>query len=1344
MSTLKTNNAGKKTTGKPKAATQAKPKAGKGGGGGPTAGGGYNYQAAVTSIALAFAARGAPLGWLAGLAHDVPVSVASETGSGGDDIRLVLAGGEVVDVQVKRGLTKGASLWGALIDLAKVLDAGAAQFGVLVVDGSSSGTIREDLSKDIHLLAQGAKVKAASPGADLATRLRSAGLDPKTVCGRLRIETVSATTDASGDIRAAKAQLGALCIDPDDAGAAFNALYRDAHAMQASRWMRNRPAIARVLRSENIILRDDPSASPTALLERLCRWTLETNSQFSILGVPRPLSIEDAFIPIIPFVREADEAEADKASNLAAAVARYQDWNTRRPGRDAPTSDPRALGRFYRRAVVVAGPGAGKSTLLSRVAAAYAVDGFAVLKVSALAIARRMSAGDGFEEALFDLALDGSGITPSQAKVAGVDDWVILIDGLDEAGSGQSDLIEGIVRFEKGHPTARMVLTTRPVGYHGARLDSWRHYELPSLAEDEVNRRLSSLLAYILPETDHRRSHLDELIKRATDKTNAGKAALRTPLMLGLAAALFASGGSLEGSRTAFYRGVLELVDGTPSPKAPSPPPGRTVRNRYLDALGWILISRPEILAEDASAFVASLFADELSTTTLKAEQQAEDCQTYWQALGVIEELRHADDRALAFVHKTFGEYAAGRFLAKASLEDQYAALDASTEDAGLREVIAFAAGLGLAKVMLTRLSDAGFEEDAGEERLLQALDILLDTRPAVPTVDAEPILDAAFKAIRDDRRGPASAVGSRLHQLTASFPALLSPRACALVDHAQPWTRLIALAVCMATDPDIYSLDEWIEVLIEISGADPNPPNQYVRAFSTSDDSVDLLQTFAAALAERILAAYSPDHASDIFERAFVGHDLQRFGFLVHMESLIQGLDIRPWWQKDDTSRPVVQFDIAGMARTAHATFRAISRGLQIGATPSGSTADTSKRPLYALSALLEAIDFKGTSLPEIWPLKTFGEAEDVRWLWRSVARLANISEEDLTQDAMAFEAYLADYDGESLSAVFVRTLSVDLPEPNWSASPTLPPDARLLETALGRPSSMVIVPAYEIAASAGPDLVRNLATRLLSNGKGLSLWAGAALSVRLPTAEALDLLFAHICGRLRNGSDHVIRQLSSVAPVDDPRRTKALTSALRQPLARSALAAAEWAVAQPRAQDLPILKTAYDYWRKDDARDRGDSFTRPPSPTPVLLKAMLALSQEPWRRLVKLYGDPRSDLRAVVADAFARHVAAARDLDEITHSAGVGELPLGLTEKVLERLHDLTEAQWVSMTPMLQSDDPKIRLAGMALLESAHIAPERRTALLKTLRQDGSNSVRERAARMTRPVATGLPALA
>lgn len=161
------------------------------GGGGPTATGGYNFQAAVTAIAMTYAACGARLSWLEGLIDDTPVSVASETGSGGDDLRLVLTGGATVDVQVKKGLTQGASLWTALVNLGEAINAGKVDFGVLVVSPSSSAPVREQLAADLVLIAEGGSPEVDDPGQTLVTKFKDAGLDAQSICAKLRIATVS-------------------------------------------------------------------------------------------------------------------------------------------------------------------------------------------------------------------------------------------------------------------------------------------------------------------------------------------------------------------------------------------------------------------------------------------------------------------------------------------------------------------------------------------------------------------------------------------------------------------------------------------------------------------------------------------------------------------------------------------------------------------------------------------------------------------------------------------------------------------------------------------------------------------------------------------------------------------------------------------------------------------------------------------------------------------------------------------------------------------------------------------------------------------------------------------------
>src|ERR1043165_2542177 len=95
--------------------------------GGAAAAGGFVFQAAGTAIALVKLARGRPLGWLEGVANDVPTSVLAETGGAGDDLQVGLRDGAIVEIQIKRGVTVGPRLWEPLLRLAAAIEAATIQ-----------------------------------------------------------------------------------------------------------------------------------------------------------------------------------------------------------------------------------------------------------------------------------------------------------------------------------------------------------------------------------------------------------------------------------------------------------------------------------------------------------------------------------------------------------------------------------------------------------------------------------------------------------------------------------------------------------------------------------------------------------------------------------------------------------------------------------------------------------------------------------------------------------------------------------------------------------------------------------------------------------------------------------------------------------------------------------------------------------------------------------------------------------------------------------------------------------------------------------------------------------------
>lgn len=222
--------------------------------GGSATGGGINFQAAVTAIVEVHVAVGAKLDWLVGIAHDVPVTVLAETGGSGDDIAIQFDDGTRTEVQVKRGLAAGKKMWEAVMKLAKAVNDGAVDYGILVVCPNSSGTIRNELARDLERLAGGRSDGPKEITNTFVTKLGGAGLSVDKVSKRFRIITLSCLINDSDGIRAAKAQLGSICESPDGADRAWNALCLDGAKLIELRGARAADSVVQVLRSEGIAL----------------------------------------------------------------------------------------------------------------------------------------------------------------------------------------------------------------------------------------------------------------------------------------------------------------------------------------------------------------------------------------------------------------------------------------------------------------------------------------------------------------------------------------------------------------------------------------------------------------------------------------------------------------------------------------------------------------------------------------------------------------------------------------------------------------------------------------------------------------------------------------------------------------------------------------------------------------------------------------------------------------------------------------------------------------------------------------------------------------------------------
>ena len=1285
-----------------------------------------NFQAAVTAIAFVHMARGRQLGWLEGLVDDVPVAVDAETDGAGDDIRLLLGQGKTVEVQVKKGLRATTELWDAMLKLAAGVTGGSIDFGLLIVSPTSSGTITRDLARDVARIGEGRSDGLSAIAVKLVGKLRAKGIDPKAACARLRIQTVHALAADQASATAAKAEFAHLLDDETQIAAAWNTLTAEAMRLIERRGRRDLAGLLAALNASGIRI-TAASAAPLALLGRLTRWTGAANATYTIVGVDRPLSVEDAWIDLTAIVRE--DSGAEEKGSLEEALRKYQDWESRGGGRDVQSVDPETLGRFVTETVLVAGPGMGKTTLLKRIARRYSGDGIPVLKVRLSAVATRMRSGDTFEEAMFSLGLDGSGISPAETRAAGFRNWTLLCDGLDECGAMQEQVADGVMRFAAGHPGSRIIVTTRPIGYRAAHFGDWRHYDLPALSYSDAYASAARLLDVVIAGGPTEGESAWDISRRELFNTPAAKIVGRTPLMLSLAVAVMARGRSLPESRERLYEVIFELIDDAPNARIPEPPAPASVLRGFLNVLGWTLTERPLDTIDDTLERGAAWLTEQLGTRPLAAAAAAETYLEYWEHVGMVERVGHAGREVLSFIHKSFGEFAAARHLRALTPSDITAAIARILNEAAWAEVLRFAGLLGLAEEVATGLSGA-----ADARQIAFAVELIADGKPPPQAATRSVILTAAVGIVAGDRRGSALLVEAPLVRASSAHPGEAAPLLAAHLDSGQPWTRLVAWACAVTAGPAHYALDDLIDALPEVVRAIEPSIKQGLGGGLMLGGGADrdIGEAFVLAAFEEILDRASTDVADDLARTVLDAEQLGSSDFVQRANRLLKAKG-RSYVVGSSYSIDTSLFDVPdGYHEAFSAMWEAVFEALEL-PPPSEAEVAQATPPLLYLSAFIEASAMHRVVAGDTWGWSRPFDPGALRETLLAFVHVIGVDREKLREEAIQARAYLATEKARRFSSLYELTSSVDPPPAAWSRVRELEVDPALIEAAIRHPSQWVKWVAANLLEELLPKHDLTLAVeRLLETGRGYTLWAAAGLAVELVPEEAARLVLARLAKPLVPGCGHLFDLL---AQMDAP-ASPDLASVIRDGLladVRTAIAAAELAIkfeVSASATFATTLERAYAHWlvNEEPYPEKGGAI--PDSPRATILAALGRISCPAYADIKRLLSDPRSDVTKYANEALAERMRLPDgERSRLIADVNAGEMSAHALHRLLREGIPLDAAERAAAEGLLDSPSVSVRFNAMALLDERYMDRDRIRVRAETLSRDHDERISDRA---------------
>jgi hypothetical protein len=854
--------------------------------GGSAGAGGFDFQAEGFGLVSAKLLAKEVLNWVDADGDRVPQAVYMETGTGGDDIRILLSGDVIVELQAKRGLDRGKELWESLIALAKAIEGNPSVHGVLLTNSQASGTIRTDLKDGILRIGQERLDDLRDIATEFIQQLKDAGIkDISSCCKRLRIIIRDFEPGSSGEEETLSA-LRRVVADENSLQAARNTLVSEGHDLMQVRGRLDATDLARKLRQAGIEL-SKQATNPIVFRESFLEWSARSNETFVIPGLGLALPIERAWVTL----RAMDSSRLLASSKtLAKQIQDYMEWyRLAETSRSTESFSIDTAASRERLLVVVAGPGAGKSTLVRRLTWVLSQKGHVTLRVSLRALAIRLRKGESFEEAIISVVASEGFSKSTLSDVLRGSAISLLADGLDETGTDRAIVADHLRNWALVDDGRQVIVTTRPVGHDPAWFDGWKHFELLPLGQEDIKEFAHRIYGLLFPADLASASKRAEAFLGEVKRSRTASIASRNPQLLGLLLTLHVSGSDLSGSRYELFDRAIELIRQQTSRdriflyELPS-----STARRALECIAWQLLNNPSMSRPEVVQRVGSQLAKETQQQTLVGQQIAEQSLGLWEERGLLEQLSSAGETASVFVHLTFRDQAAATYVSKLSEEEFSAWVRTKGVLAEYRETLLLTGGTPRVALSVETLLEDDDAEDPISTLAMLAADVLAEATSPPPEL-RERVISHLLPRLTSPVPLVVYETGEKLRPLTLVCPALIGPVAREISKYESRWVREVGCALTLLAGNEYVNPEALLATYPEVS-------DTRMRAARSSGVSIDhkplisdlllkgtdyllqpdALSNYVAAVREKVEKA---DFSSGVWDQLW--HKLARSGFL-------------------------------------------------------------------------------------------------------------------------------------------------------------------------------------------------------------------------------------------------------------------------------------------------------------------------------------------------------------------------------------------------------------------------------------------------------------------------------
>ncbi|ARK21172.1 hypothetical protein [Sporosarcina ureae] len=538
------------------------------------------------------------------------------------------------------------------------------------------------------------------------------------------------------------------------------------------------------------------------------QWLKLRTAKFIVPGVNVPLSIEHAWASLSVIDEPTDVVN----DSLEKEISKYHEWE--RLSHRNRKKNAQEITELGQRVILIGGPGAGKSTLDMRTVYRLTIKGEKVLYVRLPYVAKEMELGKSFEEALWSVALDGYAGDKGLLKSELGDINILVADGLDECEPNRRRVSQSLYEWSIARKDTRVVVTTRPVGYESVQFKSFHHVEILPLDEEEINA-YSFKLIQTLNDDKKKVEELHSSFKHQLENNKMANLAARSPLLLNFLIQLLVSGKTFGKYRAELYSKILEewIIQ---SDRGKGKQLSDQIAIRSIEWIGWILQnvldgkkgrSKQEML-QKLSFFIEN----ELGVRTLKAREIATECLEFWVDIGVLEHLKFGYENGYTFIHLTFGEYAAGKYISSLPEEIQKDLLLEKLHIPIWRETLLLAGGAG----SVCHFVDTILRTTTGKYDLYSDIAFaaaILAEAESLPDLNKK----VAKKAI-DSISSPISVLcyeaGEALEGIAQQESDWMFSLVESLLQHDQNWTKLVAFKLAFMTSRFTINLDTVLSLI--------------------------------------------------------------------------------------------------------------------------------------------------------------------------------------------------------------------------------------------------------------------------------------------------------------------------------------------------------------------------------------------------------------------------------------------------------------------------------------------------------------------------------------------------